>query len=70
MHNSQKFITFLIVIKIYCDLSYLYHIMTCKHTGDGSFLEKITFGINNLLQPVFEGTFIFLLLSLALVIGV
>jgi hypothetical protein len=68
MLDCQKFITFLIIIKAYCDLSYLYHIIICEPIGDSNKIDKITYGVNNLLQPVFEGVFVFLLMSFAMVI--
>ena len=68
MLGCQKYITFLIVIKMYCDISYFYHIMTCTATGDADKIDQITYGANNLFQPVFEGTFVFLLISFSMVI--
>eukprot|EP00826_Nyctotherus_ovalis_P056843 TRINITY_DN7754_c0_g1_i3.p2 TRINITY_DN7754_c0_g1~~TRINITY_DN7754_c0_g1_i3.p2 ORF type:complete len:115 (-),score=0.72 TRINITY_DN7754_c0_g1_i3:896-1240(-) len=67
MLDCQKFITFLLTVKVYCDLTYILHVMVCTATGSYHALEQLVYGINTMLQPIFQGAFVFLLMSFALV---
>lgn len=67
MLDCQKFITFLLVVRVYCDLTYILHVMVCTATGSYHALEQLVYGINTMLQPIFQGAFVFLIMSFAMV---
>jgi len=67
MLTPQKILNALFILKCYCDIALLYHILQCKPTGYIEGADYIMHDVKNLLRPVFEGLLIYFLLALSLV---
>jgi hypothetical protein len=65
--NTQKILTALLLFKAFNDTLLLVHVNNCTSEGKINGYENIAMNVNEVLQPIFKGLVIYLLLSLALV---